>query len=200
MTSLLTSPPLGGLHSLRRFSVDEYHLMIQAGVLDESDTVELLNGYVVLKMPRNPPHDGTIDLVREALNAVLPAGWVPRSQQAITLADSEPEPDFVLARGNKRTYLTRHPGPADVGLVIEVADSSLDRDRLEKGPIYAEASIPIYWIINLVANQLEVYTAPDASSPTPGYTQRQDLAPGASVALTLDGRAVATLAVADLLP
>src|SRR5207237_675891 len=112
MSVLTSAAPFGGLSSLRRFSVGEYHRMIQAGVLTDEDKVELLDGYVVLKMPRNPPHDGTIDLLKDALPALLPAGWLMRVQQAITLSESEPEPDLALARGNKRSYLARHPGPA----------------------------------------------------------------------------------------
>jgi hypothetical protein len=189
-------PPLAFLSALRRFSVSEYQQMIQSGILDENDDVELLEGYVVLKMPRNPPHDGTIQLARATIAAVLPGGWDIRVQSAVTLPDSQPEPDLALARGTTRTYLTRHPGPADLGLIVEVSDSTLDGDRSDKGRIYARAGLSVYWIVNLVHGQLEVYTAPAPS----GYGQRQDLTPGASVPLTLDGATVATIAVADLLP
>src|SRR5215210_888164 len=77
MSRLTAAPPtpFGNLRSLRRFSVPEYHRMIQAGILTDEDKVELLEGYVVLKMPRNPPHDGTIQMVAKRLGRLIPAGW-----------------------------------------------------------------------------------------------------------------------------
>src|SRR3954447_10859797 len=107
--------------SMAKFSVARYQQMIETGILTTADKVELLENYVVLKMPRNPLHDGTIQLVDEALSPVLPPQWRLRVQCAVVLADSQPEPDFAVVRGNARTYLARHPGPADVGLLIEVA-------------------------------------------------------------------------------
>jgi Uma2 family endonuclease len=201
MSSLITTAPLlGNLHSLRQFTVDEYHKMTETGILDDTDRVELLEGYVVLKIPRNPPHDGTIQLLDDVLTQVLPVGWTPRFQSAITLAESEPEPDCVLARGTKRSFLLRHPNESDVGLVTEVADSSLNRDRIDKGRIYARAGIPIYWIINLVDCQAEVYTIPSGPTNTPAYGQRQDYLPGSDVPLVLDGVTLASIAVLELLP
>jgi Uma2 family endonuclease len=194
------APPFGGYQSLRRFSVAEYHRMIETGILDETDQVELLDGYVVLKIPRNPPHDGTIDLLRDALQACLPSGWLLRTQQAVTLPKSEPEPDLAVVRGDKRTYLSRHPGPADIGLVIEVSGSSLQRDRDEKGPIYAGAAIPIYWIVNLVDRCIEIRTVPGSVAGQPAYTQQQVFTPGMTVPLILDGVVIASLAVDELLP
>src|SRR5438128_5034918 len=104
--------------SIARFSVARYQRMIETGILTSEDKVELLENYVVLKMPRNPPHDGTLQLIGEALTPALPPHWRLRVQSAIVLSDSQPEPDFAVVRGNARTYLTRHPGPADTGLLI----------------------------------------------------------------------------------
>jgi Uma2 family endonuclease len=201
MTSpTLASPSGGGNSSFRRFSVAEYHKMIQAGILTEEDNVELLEGVVVLEMPRNPPHDGTIDLLKEALRHCLPAGWLDRIQEAITLPDSEPEPDVAIVRGTARSYLTRHPEPLDVGLVVEVSDSSLAQDRTTRARVYARAGLPCYWIVNLVDLQLEVLTGPSGPAAAPGYSHLQILKPGDTVALVLGGVVVATLAVSDLLP
>src|SRR5258708_21562304 len=99
---------------LNQFSVDEYHQMIRTGILDETDRVELLEGYVVDKMPHNPPHDGTIQLVQERLASRIPAGWCIRIQSAVTLSDSEPEPDLVVVPGTSPNYLTRHAAPPDL--------------------------------------------------------------------------------------
>ena len=201
MTTLTTPLPWQGMNAgFRRFSVAEYHKLIELGILTEDDNLELLEGYLVHKMSRNPPHDVTLALIQETLPRLLPAGWCLRSQSAITLAASEPEPDGAIVRGNARTYTARHPGPADIGVVIEVADSTLDGDRLDKGRIYARAGIPCYWIINLVDRQIEVYTAPSGATATPAYGQRQDFHATDDIALTLDGATVATIPVRELLP
>jgi hypothetical protein len=123
--------------------------LIQTGILTEGDAVELLEGYVVLKMPRNPPHDGAIQRLQRRLFRLLPAGWDMRIQSDVTLSDSEPEPDLAVARGDDTTYGARHPGPADVGLIVEVADSTLATDRTDKGRLYARAGVVIYWVVNL---------------------------------------------------
>src|SRR5271166_6229315 len=125
MSPTTTPVTYGNAASLARFSVARYQRMIETGILTADDKVELLENYVVLKMPRNPPHDGTIDLVHAALPPHVPSGWLLRIQQAVVLPDSQPEPDFAIVRGGPRSFLTRHPGAAEVGLLIEVANSSL---------------------------------------------------------------------------
>jgi Uma2 family endonuclease len=105
------NPPPMSPYPLRRFTVDEYHQLIQAGILTENDPVELLEGWIVPKMPHNPPHDGTIELVEEVLRNRLPTGWRIRIHSAITTADSEPEPDLAIVRGTARSYLNHHPDP-----------------------------------------------------------------------------------------
>ena len=122
-TGTTTSTTYGDAASLAKFSVARYQRMIETGVLTPEDKVELLENYVVLKMPRNPPHDGTIDLMDEALRPFIPAGWRLRVQLSLVLLDSQPEPDFAVVRGSARSYVTRHPTAADAGIVIEVADS-----------------------------------------------------------------------------
>jgi Uma2 family endonuclease len=202
----MASPPTtgaswGGLQSLLRpFTVEEYHKLIQAGVFEEDDPFELLEGYLVKKMGRNPPHDGTIQLVDAGLKALLPSGLVTRVQSAITLSDSEPEPDVVVARGSLRSYLKKHPEPSDIGLVVEVADSSLRLDRTEKGRIYARAAIPIYWVVNLIDGQVEVFTGPSGPAAVPVYAQSHDFPVGTNVPFALDGLTLGPLPVGDLLP
>ena len=193
-------PWQGTMAGLRRFSVAEYHKLIEIGILTEDDNLELLEGYLVHKMSRNPPHDAAIQKIMKKLFRLLPPDWDLRVQSAITLSTSEPEPDLAIVRGDENNYVARHPGPADIGLVIEVADTTLVGDRADKGRIYARAGIPCYWIINLVDRQVEVYTAPSGATATPAYGQRQDFATGDDIALTLDGATVATIAVRDLLP
>src|SRR5262245_47769905 len=109
---------------LRRFTVDEYHRMLESGVLAGGERSELLEGWIVAKMTRKPPHDTTIELVDEALRGQVPAGWRVRTQSAITTLESEPEPDLAVVRGAIRDHAARHPGPGEIALVIEVADST----------------------------------------------------------------------------
>ena len=180
-------------------SVRQYQRMIESGILSSELPVELLENRLVMKMPKSPEHDGTIDLVGAALRAVLPGGWIVRTQQAITLTDSQPEPDFALARGSVRSYLARHPEVGDLGLVIEVAGSSLLRDQRDKARIYARAGIEAYWIVNLEERRLEVYTQPSGAVNQPSYGEIAHYTAGQSVPLLLDGVTL-SLAVDDCLP
>ena len=190
-----------------RLSVEQYHQMIRLGILSDDDPVELLDGWLVYKMPKNPPHRATTKLTRNALEAVIPEGWYVDTQEPITLADSEPEPDVVVVRGNTRDYLDRHPGAADIALIIEVADSTLDREcpgdtlreRISKQRLYARAGIPIYWIINLPEKQIEVYTEPVVAEESI-YQRRQDYQLSDEVPVAIAGQIVSRLSVLDLLP
>jgi Uma2 family endonuclease len=188
---------MAGFH---RFTVDEYHKLIEIGLLTEDDNLELLEGYLVQKMSRNPPHDGTLQLVIDALAPHLSAGWCLRQQSAVTMTDSEPEPDVAVVRGDKRSYLTHHPGPADVGLVVEVAETTLPSDRTDKLRIYARAGIPVYWIVNLTDRQVEVYGQPSGPTANPDYATRQTYKPGDGVPVVLDGQPVGNVPAAELLP
>ena len=189
-------PPAGQMH---RFTVDEYHRMIQVGVLTEDDPVELLEGWIVSKMPHTPAHDLTIELIDEVLSPVLPSGWRVRIQSAITTDDSEPEPDLVIVRSGARNRTGRHPGPADIALLIEVSDSSLKRDRNEKARLYARARISPYWIVNLEGRQVEVLSEPFKTKLTAGYRQRQVYGIKEAVPLPLARRKGTTVRVRDLL-
>lgn len=152
-------------YPVMQFSVIQYHNMIRAGILHSDMPVELLDGWLIEKMPKNPRHRAVTRLLRQALEALTPSGWYVDSQEPITTADSEPEPDIVIVRGDTRDYLDRHPGPTDLALVVEVADATLRRDREMKRGLYARAGISYYWIVNLVDEQVEVYAQEDAQQP-----------------------------------
>lgn len=203
MSSIITplsysGPPPEG--PIRRISVEKYHAMIQAGIFDEDDRVELLEGWLVDTMSKKPPHATATDLIRTALDKLLPPGWFTRSQDPITTADSEPEPDVSVVRGNRRTYTDRHPGPADIGLLVEVSDATLSRDRGVKKTIYARAAVPVYWVVNLVAQQVEVFADPTGPADPPDYQQRWQFELNDSVPVTLDGQEIGHIAVKDMMP
>src|SRR5436309_14098989 len=98
MPQVTNLPLLGTMAGFRRFTVDEYHRLTEIGILTEDDNLELIEGYLVLKMARNPPHDGTIHRAFKKLAPLLLAGWDIRIQSALTLADSEPEPDLAVVK------------------------------------------------------------------------------------------------------
>lgn len=182
-----------------RLSIEQYHAMIQSGILTDDDFVELLEGWLVFKMPKNPPHRATTRLVRTALENILPPGWYVDSQEPITLSNSEPEPDIVVVRGDTRQYLDRHPGAADIAIVIEVSDPTLQRDRTVKKRIYARAGIAFYWIVNLVEEQVEVYSQPLVEVEQPDYSQRLDFGRSAVVPIMIEGIEICAIAVDALL-
>jgi Uma2 family endonuclease len=196
-----TKSDLGiSIRDLYRLSIQQYHAIADDGILAEDDPVELLGGWLIRKMTRKPAHPVAVDLHRDAFASRLSAGWYVRTQAPITLPDGEPEPDVVLVRGDRRDYAQRHPGPGDVTLVVEVADTSIARDRGIKKQLYAQAGIAIYWIVNLVERQIEVYTEPTGSIDQPDYRRRRDYGPVDTIPVVLDGVEVGSLRVQDVLP
>jgi len=189
-------PPL----PVRRFTVDEYHRLGQLGVLDEDDRVELLEGWIVPMMNRSPDHDTAIELAMEALRPLLPSGWRIRIQMAITTIDSEPEPDLAIVRGKIRGHKGRHPRPGEAGLVIEVADTSLARDRAFKLRIYAGARVPSYWIVNLIDRQIEVYSSPSSIRRAADYREKRIYSLEDEVPVHLGSKRIGTVKGRDLLP
>ncbi|MBI3410167.1 MAG: Uma2 family endonuclease [Planctomycetes bacterium] len=173
--------------------------MIEAGVLTENDRVELLEGHLVSKMPHNPRHDSAITKGTRIFLKILPEDWVVRVQCAITTRDSEPEPDFVLAEGPEEKYDSRHPMPSEIGLVVEVSDSTLEYDRNIKGRLYSRSRVEVYWIINLVDKTVEVYTEPK-SGRNAHYDGRVDYHTDEKVPLVLRGTLLQRIPVSSLLP
>lgn len=198
--SVSTQPLIVPTEPIWRFSVAQYHQMIDLGILTDDDPVELLEGWIIQKMPKNPPHRAATKLTRNALEAIVPSGWYVDAQEPITFDDSEPEPDVVIVRGNTRDYLDRHPGSQNLALVVEISDSTLERDRTSKKRLYARAGISVYWIVNLPEQILEVYTEPTNLATVPTYQQRQDYNLSEQVAVMIDGYEIGSLTVQNLLP
>ena len=181
-------------------TVAEYHDLIADGTLTPDARVELVNGWLVETMPQKPDHSYSAEVIRDVFDTLGLSGWVARSEKPLTLAHGEPEPDYALVRGPRSNYRTRHPGPSDVGLLVEVARSSLDFDRGVKSAHYAAEMIAVYWIINLVDEVVEVYTQPSGPAADPDYAGRTDYNRGDSIPVVLDGVEVGRIAVNDLLP
>lgn len=187
---------------LYRLSIEQYHRIAEAGIIPAKAPVMLLEGLLVTKMTRHQPQIIGTNLVQEALTRALPVGWHVSMGNPITIADedSEPEPDAQVVRGSPRDYKDRRVEPRDVALVVEVVDSSLPDNQGIMKRIYARAGIPVYWIVNIPAGRLEVYTDPPGPDQNPDYRRREEFGPSDVVPLVLDGREVARIAVRDLLP
>jgi len=185
---------------LRRFTREEYHKLGEFGVIGADEKIELLDGYIVEKPMKGPSHVAVTRRLVARLPRHLPPGWFVQTQDPVGLSNSEPEPDAAILRGDETSFDTHHPEPADVGIIIEVADSTIRADRREKGHLYAEASLPVYWIINVADGQIEVYTNPDSAANPPSYIDRTDFKPGQDVPIVLDGASIGSIPASDLIP
>ncbi len=152
------APPL----PIRKFTVAQYHQLGELGVLTPEDRVELLEGWIIEKMNHGHAHGFVVQFLSIWLNSQLPHGCICRCQLPITTQRSEPEPDLAVVRGCITDFRDRHPSGNDCRLLIEVADTSLQKDRA-KAAIYFSAGVEEYWIVNLEKKQLEYYlnVAPD---------------------------------------
>ncbi|NJK69053.1 MAG: Uma2 family endonuclease [Microcoleus sp. CSU_2_2] len=145
----------------KRFSIEEYHRLEELGFFGPDDRVELIRGEIIKMAAKGTPHSVCNSRVFGELYTIMGKRAIVRGQEPIILSpDSEPEPDVVIARNRPDEYLSSHPEPADILLVIEVSDSTLKYDRETKLSLYAEAGIANYWIFNLVDNQLEMHEEP----------------------------------------
>ncbi|MBD2501473.1 Uma2 family endonuclease [Anabaena azotica] len=169
----------------KRFTIDEYHQLIEIGFLKEGDRIELVRGELIEMVAKGTPHTVCGSILCRQLDRLLGDRAVIRGQDPITLPNqSEPEPDAVIARGRDEDYLAHHPYPEDIFLVVEISDSTLTYDQTTKLEVYAEAGISHYWIVNLNASQLECYTQPYQNAQGKfDYLSKQIYLPNESVAI-----------------
>ena len=178
-------------------SVEMYQEMMRLGLLDETPDVYLWNGSLVERMPPKPPHSDAVKATCERLTPLVPDGFdIDRERpMALALRPSAPQPDVAIIRGRFRDFSPNLFPSTAVALIVEVSDATLAKDRRNVAT-YAAEGIPIYWIVNLVERQLEVY----ADLAEGEYRSRIVLAQTDEVPVILDGREVGRLRVADLLP
>ena len=165
MTTQVASPPAAAVPTRRRFTVAEYYAMADAGILSENDRVELLDGDLIVMPPIGNWHGGSVKLLANTFPTVLRGRAIIAVQDPVRLDEhSEPQPDVMLLQWRDDFYRNGHPGPADVLLLIEVADGSAEFDRTVKLAAYAVAGIREVWIAARPERRIEVYTDPDAGS------------------------------------
>jgi Uma2 family endonuclease len=165
-----------------RFTVEDYDVMLEHGILTENDRVELIRGEILEKLPIGNKHAAGVKRINRLFSHRVGNLVLVGVQDPIRHTnDSEPEPDVTLLRLRADFYASGKPRPADVLLLVEVSDSTLDFVRDVKRPLYAEARLTEYWILNLVEDCLEVYRQPQADGT---YAEVQILRRGQQVEIT----------------
>ncbi len=173
--------------------------MIEVGLFADEELVELWEGQVVRKMAKSLPHAMSYGLAVEAFFRVLPPGWCVWPENPLVIGPKAvPLPDLTILRGRLKDYWDRHPQASDVGLIVEVAQTSLRTDIGSKLQGYARAGIPAYWVIDLIHSEVRTFADPSDSEAK----DRTEIAyrRGQSIPLTLDGVAIPPIPVDDLLP
>jgi Uma2 family endonuclease len=179
----------------RRFTVDDYYRMAAAGVLDEDERVELIEGDIIEMSPIGVRHADRVRVIKELIEDQLGRSVIVDTHNPVRIDDlSEPQPDIsVLVR---QSYARRHPGVADVLLLIEVADTTIAYDRDVKAPLYARHGVPELWIIDIDHDVVLRFSEPAVS----GYMRQERLARGATLQARLANTFDLTFSVTDLLP
>ena len=155
------SPQTGRREERRRFTVEEYHRMADSGILTEDDRVELIDGEVIEMAPIGSAHAAHVRHLDRLLHERLEDQAIVSVQNPLRLGDrSEPEPDIALLEPRDDAYLNAHPTAADVYLVVEVAETSLEYDRETKLPLYAAHGVPVVWLVDLRAGRVELCDQP----------------------------------------
>jgi Uma2 family endonuclease len=185
--------------TVRRWKRTEYARLVDLGAF-EGEPLELIDGQLIVAEPHGTYHASSISAIEYAVRAILPPGWIVRTQAPVSLDDeSEPEPDVAVVAGRPMDYRETHP--THPALLVEVADASLYFDRHHKGSLYARAAIHDYWIVNVANQVLEVYRDPGPdSSAAYGWRYRSVVSlTRADVVVPLAFPA-ARISVTDLLP
>ena len=160
-----------------RWSLERFDRVIAAGAFREDDHIELIEGELLVMTPQGDDHVIALNLINQLFWRSIPSGFFLYIQSSFALNDfSKPEPDMVLVAGQPRDYAAGKRRPR-AGLIVEVADTSLDYDRKTKGELYSRNGVQDYWILNLLDRRLEVYRDPTSS----GYSNTAKLAPDASI-------------------
>ena len=178
----------------KRFTVSNFQTMIDVGILEEGSPYELLNGEIIEMAAIGRKHAAIVDRMSTFLNRMMIDAIIVRVQNPIELgAFSQPEPDVAILRWKNDFYESGHPEAPDIHLLIEVSDTTLEKDRTVKLPLYATAGIVEVWIVNLQDSHIEVYRSPIAAT----YSSVQTFVSGQT--LTIEALPDVSIAVEKLL-
>ena len=187
--------------SLYKLSARQIDAMLTLGILKESTRAELLGGMLIKQMTKYPPHNFATDQLAVLLAAILPHDWIARQEKTVAIGPHwRPEPDIAVVRGPRARYRVADPTQAEVGLVIEVAESSYAEDRRVKWRKYAAAGIPTYWIVNLNARRIEVFSQPQGAGKSANYREEKHFGPEEQVPVVLEGEEIGRIQVSAILP
>jgi len=168
----------------RLINVEEYYKMAEVGILKPTDRVELIHGEIYDMSPIGSRHASIVDKLAKILNNLFEEEAIIGIQRPVRLGgNNEPEPDVAILKYKSDYYVAAHPGPKDIQAIIEVADSSIKHDKEVKAPLYASHGIPVYWIIDIENNCIEVNTNPKESE----YTANQIFQTGDEISLLEKG-------------
>jgi Uma2 family endonuclease len=182
---------------LYRFTVSQFDRMVRDGTIGSQDRVELIDGLVVTRMSKKPPHILGGKLLFAALTGIVPTGWhVTKDDDVVVSEHDKPQPDLAVVRGSPRDYRDKYATPDRIALAVEISESTLTSDQSVKMPRYAAASIPVYWIVDLVHEQVEVHTDPSGGR----YAKRAVFTRGQEVPVVIDGALVSQITVSEILP
>ncbi|BAY08579.1 Uma2 family endonuclease [Calothrix sp. NIES-2098] len=178
----------------RKFTVEQYHKMLESGILTEDDRVELIQGEIIEMSPIGTKHAACVKCLNKLLSSKLRDRVLIAIQDPVELDNnSQPQPDVALLKPRDDFYATAHPRPQDIFLLIEVADSTIEYDREQKIPLYAEANIIEVWVVDINEQIIEVYQQPTAE----GYQHMQKFASGQT--LTIKSFADVNITVNEIL-
>ncbi len=195
--------PVSGFRPYR-ITVDVYRRLTASGALGDKSRVFLWDGQLVQKvsdMSKGRAHVFALNRLARLIAGLVPAGYFSEQDQPIELdALRVPEPDLKIVRGGDSDYRIQAPTARDCPMIVEVSDSSLVDDTGEMLRAYASANIPVYWVVNIPNQRIDVYSQPVRLTNLPGYAEVRTYAKGENVPVILDGREVGFIAVSDVLP
>jgi len=180
-----------------RLTVDEFDRIVQSGALGKQDRLQLIDGLICRIEPPDRSYPLAAKQAMLALLRVVPPGWHVASERPLVASQwSKPEPDLSVVKGQARDYLQRNITPGDVALVVKIAQTHLDLDRTVMARVYAASGIPAYWVLNVAAERIEVYSNPAADH----YQAHNDYVFGQEVPLVIQGTNAGSIPVTDVLP
>lgn len=196
-----TIPTIPPLDEVYRYTKEQYLQLRDSGILgDAEENLEFVEGLLLPKMSRKPPHDSTLDLLEYLIRKLLPEDWFVRTQRAVDLDRGQPEPDIAVVLGPAGRYVAHHPSPEEIAFLVEISDTTLARDRSIKLMGYSRNGITEYWIVNLVDRVVEVYTQPATRDDgNPIYALRKDYRTGQTIPVIVQGQEIGHLPIDSFL-